>query len=197
MFEGELLDEEINEEIKKKKRRVIVLLFMLLLLGMVVAFPLAKLSPPAAMPVSEAVVETPAHTATVTRPTPAPVGTATSVPAPEIKATVTSPLEATPSPQATATAAVVRLTPAVTEETTGGFGGGGQIVSSTATSTPTDTSLTLATPTLMEPAQLPASGAEGSRKLGPPVLGLAAILLGTLMMGAGCALQMLCQHRRS
>ncbi len=168
MFEEYLLDEEI----KKKKRRVLIGLFILLLLGTIAAFPLAGLFPLSAPPVPEAAADTPTRTAT-------------GVPAPGVTATATSPSEATPQP--TATVAVAHVTPTVTEETAGGFGGG-TLMTPTASPTATSTPPALATPTSAEPGQLPVTGADGSRGLSWLILGLAVILLGTLMMGAGCAL---------
>ncbi len=169
MFEEDLLDEEI----KKKKRRVLVGLFFLLLGVALVAFPLAELSSLSATPVSEAVVDTPTHTAT-------------SAPTPE--ATATSPPEATPPPQPAATATLVPTT----EETPGGVGGGTPMTptaSPTATSTPTETSPPPATPTPLEPGELPVTGASAGWGIGWPALGLVAISLGTYMLRTGHALR--------
>jgi len=177
MFEEGWLDEEI----KKKKRRILVGLFILLLLGTIVSFPLAELFPPSPAAGSEAMVETLAHVATAARPTPVPATRATGVPTSKVRATTTSLPEVTPQP--TATAAVARVTPAVTEETPGGAGGGTPDVSLTVTSTPVGTSPTLETATPLGPGQLPVAGADSIRGLRWLILGLVAILLGTLMLG--------------
>jgi hypothetical protein len=113
-------------------------------------------------------------------------GTATGVPTPSVEATTASLPEATP--QQTATAAMAQLTPDVTQETPGGFGGGTPGVSLAATGTPAGAYPALATPTPMGHDELPVTGAGGGRGSGWLVLGVVASLLGALMLGAGCAL---------
>jgi hypothetical protein len=120
MFGEDLL----AEQVKKKKRRVLVILVMLLLLGLggVMVFPSVDLSLLSSTASPEAVVAVPTHTATPPRPTAGPAGTATSIPVPSVEATVAGSLDVLPG--RTATAAVARLTPTVTEEMPDGYGGG-------------------------------------------------------------------------
>ncbi len=208
-----MFEDVTDEEIKKKKQRVVVgLLFLfLLLLGITVILSRAELLPFPTETRFEAGEGLAIHTSTPSRPTPAPAGMTTSVPTPTIAKT--SPAQ--PTPQPTATSPASHATPTATDEDAGGFGGGdlgtpaateeatggsGGGDLGTPTLSPTITtpdtpvpsataSVALGTP-LPQPTatllvQLPAAGADTSQ--GPIwlLVGLSAILLGTLLTGIG------------
>jgi len=216
MFGEDLL----AEQVKKKKRRVLVILVMLLLLGLggVMVFPLAELSLLSSTASPEAAVTVPTHTAMPPRPTPEPAGTASSIPAPSVEATIAGSMDVPPG--RTATAAAARLTPTVTEGMPGGYGGGasetppsvtsaspeatpGRMATTTAaqltlipadvtplaTIAPTDASTATAAPSLSEPNELPAAGAAKGWVTSGLALGLVSIALGALMLAAGYALR--------
>jgi hypothetical protein len=118
--------------------------------------------------------------------TPSLTGTATGVPAPEVEATATISLEG--ALEGTAAAPVASGTPTVTEGTPGGTGDETPIASPPPTVTPPGTVSASITLTPPGPSQLPASGSDTSQGVGWLNLGLAAALLGALMLAAGHAL---------
>jgi hypothetical protein len=162
MFEQDLLDEEI----KKKKRRVLVVL-LVLLLGTGMMLPVVDLTTSPSAAVLEA-AETPTRTTVPTEP-----------PAPPTRGP-TEAIAPTTTPQPAATSTRIPVVPTATEELLSG--GGEPDASPAPTGAPEP-----ATPTPKEPDLLPVAGANAGES-GWLALGLAAVLLGVLLMMAGLAL---------
>ena len=154
-----------DEQVKKKKRRVLAGLFFMLL-GTLTLVPLARHFLPSATAVSEAATETPASAPTDTLTPDAATATA---------------------PQATETAAVPSEPPpasAATEEPLDGAGGGEVDVTPSPTGPPVPAS-PLGSPTPSDPVQLPVTGASGVYGLVWLALGLAAWLIGVILLRSG------------